>query len=283
MSRPCPIQVVADDYALSPGVSAAILSLAREGRLTGTGAMTPSPFWREHGRALADLPPPFQAGLHVTLTGALAPLGAMPRLAPDGRFPALGWWLRHSLSGGLNAACRTEIAAEIDRQLDAFEAVMGRPPAYIDGHQHVHLLPGIRPAVLGALTRRYPAGTVWLRDCAEPAGAILARGVAPAKAAFIAALAGGLAAAAHARGIPTNAGFTGIYGFDGDFPALMRRFLSRVRPGLLIMVHPAQADHVLAGLDPVVGARQAEMAYLAGPHWPADLAASGAVLGATLA
>ena len=36
------------------------------------------------------------------------------------------------------------------------------------------LLPGIRPAVLGALTRRYPPGTVWLRDCAEPAGAILA-------------------------------------------------------------------------------------------------------------
>lgn len=278
MTAQCPIQVVADDYALSPGVSAAILSLARAGRLTGTGVMTPSPYWREHGRALAGIPPPFQAGLHLTLTGALAPLGAMPRLAPDGRLPALGWWLRHSLSGALDATCRAEIALEVDRQLDAFETVMGRPPAYIDGHQHVHLLPGIRPAVLAAITRRYPAGSVWLRDCAEPLDAILARGVTPAKAGFIAFLAGGLASAAHARAIPTNRGFTGIYGFDGDFPARMRRFLSRLRPGLLIMVHPAQADHVLAGLDPVVGARQAEMAYLAGPHWPGDLAASGAVL-----
>lgn len=274
------VHVIADDYALSPGVSDGILELARAGRLSGTGAMVPSPRWREDATRLRDVPDGFQTGLHLTLTGALPPLGPMPGLCPGGRFPGLGRWLLLAHAGRLSGqAARAELAGEIARQLDAFEGAMGRPPHFVDGHQHLHLLPGIRPLLLDALARRYAPGSVWLRDCAEPAGRIVRRGVATGKALFIAMLARGLARQAAARAIPTNQGFSGIYGFSGTFPPTMERFLQELPEGGVIMVHPARPDAELAALDPVVGARAAEMAYLAGPDWPAALARAGRYLG----
>lgn len=280
MVAPRNILVIADDYALSPGVSDGILALARAGRLSGTGAMVPGRRWREDARRLLDTPDGFQTGVHLTLTGGLSPLGPMPALCPDGRFPTLGRWLALSHAGLLSVgAAQRDLSAEIARQLDAFEQAMGRAPHFIDGHQHLHLLPGIRPLLMDALARRYPPGSVWLRDCAEPAGRIVRRGVTTAKALFIASLSRGLARQAAARAIPTNNGFSGIYGFTGDFPALMDRFLSGLPEGGLVMVHPALPDAELAALDPVVDARNAEMSYLSGQDWPAALSRAGLRLG----
>ncbi|MFY8095636.1 MAG: ChbG/HpnK family deacetylase [Niveispirillum sp.] len=273
------IRVIADDYALSPGVSEGILELAKAGRLSGTGAMVPGPRWREDARRLHDMPARFQTGVHLTLTGALSPLGPMPTLCPDGRFPTLGRWLLLSFTGLLSAsAAREELATEIARQLDAFEAAMGRAPHFVDGHQHLHLLPGIRPLLLDALARRYAPGRVWLRDCAEPASRVIRRGAATGKALFIGQLSSGLARQAAARSIPTNRGFSGVYGFSGDYPRLMERFLDGSPAGGVIMVHPARPDLDLATLDPVVDARMAEMAYLSGPDWPAALSRKGFVI-----
>lgn len=278
--QPRAIRVIADDYALSPGVSEGILALARAGRLSGTGAMVPGPRWREDARRLLDTPAGFQTGVHLTLTGGLSPLGPMPALCPDGRFPTLGRWLAMAHAGLLSSGpAQRDLSAEIARQLDAFEGAMGRAPHFVDGHQHLHLLPGIRPLLLDAIARRYPPGSVWMRDCAEPAGRIVRRGVTGAKALFIALLSRGLARQAASRAIPTNAGFSGIYGFDGDFSALMKRFLFELPAGALVMVHPALPDQELAALDPVVAARQAEMAYLSGPGWPAALSQAGLRLG----
>ena len=270
------IRVIADDYALSPGVSEGILTLARGGRLSGTGAMVPSGRWGEDARRLLDTPAGFQTGVHLTLTGRLTPLGPMPRLCPDERFPSLGRWLLLSHAGFLSgSAAQAELRAEIARQLDRFEQKMGRAPHFVDGHQHLHLLPGIRPLLLDAITNRYPPGSVWLRDCAEPAARIARRGVATGKACFIALLARGLARQAAACLIPTNRGFSGIYDFSGNFAALMERFLAGMADGALIMVHPANPDGELAALDRVVAARGIEMAYLCGPDWPQALSRWG--------
>lgn len=274
-----PIRVIADDYALSPGVSDAILDLARAGRLSGTGAMVPSRRWGEDARRLLDTPDRFQTGVHLTLTGALSPLGPMPVLCPDGRFPTLGRWLLLSHTGQLsNPAARVDLSAEIARQLDAFESAMGRAPHFVDGHQHLHVLPGIRPLLLDALARRYAPGSVWLRDCAEPAGRVIRRGITTGKALFISLLSRGLGRQAAARSIPTNRGFGGIYGFTGDYPRMMERFLDDAAADGVIMVHPARPDAELASLDPVVDARMAEMAYLSGPDWPTTLSKTGFVI-----
>jgi hypothetical protein len=64
---------------------------------------------------------------------------------------------------------RRSIRAEIRLQLNAFEAALGRAPDYIDGHQHVHQLPGVRAELLDELAARYRTDQQpWLR-CTVPA------------------------------------------------------------------------------------------------------------------
>jgi predicted glycoside hydrolase/deacetylase ChbG (UPF0249 family) len=259
----------ADDFALTEGVSRSILALLAAGRLSAAGAMTNRPHWRrlasefgEHG-AKADL------GLHLNLTCA-APLSPMPRLAPGGVLPKLGEIARAAL---LSGEARGEIAAELDRQLDAFEDGLGRAPDFVDGHQHVHVLPGVRSAVLEALQRRYPPGSVYLRDPSDSVGAIRARGVAAGKALVIAGLARGLRRTALVRGIPVNRGFSGVAPFDParDFAADLARFLIRPGPAHLVMCHPGFLDDELATLDPVVATRPVEHAALMAFAPPAGL------------
>lgn len=251
----------ADDFALTDGISRSILALIEAGKLSAAGAMTNRPHWRNFATAFGALGARADLGLHLNLTCA-APLGAMPRLSPGGEFPALRDLAR---AAATSLAARREIAVEIARQLDAFEDRLGRPPDFIDGHQHVHVLPGVRRSLLDAVTRRYAAGRVYLRDPADSVAAIRARGVAVGKALTIAALALGFRRAALRRGIPVNRGFSGVAPFDPgrDFAEDLQRFLLKPGPAHLVMCHPGFIDEELARLDPVIATRPIEHAALA--------------------
>lgn len=259
----------ADDFALTEGVSRSILALLDAGRLSATGAMTNRPHWRRLAADLGAHSGRADLGVHLNLTCA-APLAAMPQLAPGGDLPTLGALARAAAS---SPAARSEIALEIDRQLDAFEQALGRPPDFVDGHQHVHVLPGIRGAVLSALTRRYRSGSVYLRDPTDAAAAIRARGVATGKALAISGLGFGLRRAASRRAIPVNHGFSGVSPFDParDFAADLVRFLVRPGPRHLVMCHPGFVDDELGRLDPVIATRPLEHAVLMAFAPPAGL------------
>jgi predicted glycoside hydrolase/deacetylase ChbG (UPF0249 family) len=165
----------------------------------------------------------------------------------------------------LSQEVRREIAAELARQLDAFEDALGRAPDFVDGHQHVHALPGVRRAVLDLLAQRYPAGTVYVRDPADRLAAILSRGVAVAKALTIAGLAAGFRSAALRRQLRLNRGFSGVAPFDPqrDFASDLTRFILRPGTAHLVMCHPGFVDGELESLDPVVASRPIEHAAIA--------------------
>ncbi len=269
MMRPQPIRFVlcADDFALTRKVSRGILALIEAGRISATGAMTNRPAWREMAPALMALEGGADFGVHLSLTCG-APLGAMPLLAPTGALPGLSDVAHGAVR---SAAVRAEIAAEVERQLDAFEQVAGRAPDFVDGHQHVHALAGVRAAVLPVLARRYGGRGIYVRDPADRARAIMARGGAAAKALAVKALATGFGRAARAAGLPTNAGFAGFSTFDpsASDAAMFARFLIAPGERHLVMCHPGEAgDSELAGLDPVVEARPAELAALMAMLWP---------------
>ena len=137
----------ADDFALSEGVSAAILALLREGRVTATSAMTNRENWARAAPRLREFAGRADLGVHLNLTCGHS-LALMSRFAPTGELPPFGRVLRGALSGRLPLA---EIADEFRRQIDAFAAAMGREPDFLDGHQHVHAFPGVRDALFGAL------------------------------------------------------------------------------------------------------------------------------------
>ena len=211
-------------------------------------------------------------GLHFTLTDQ-PPLGPMPTLAPDGRLPPLGRLMGWAYRGKLNApAARAEIRDELSRQIAAFTDAWGAPPDYIDGHQHIHQLPGIRDAVVEALAGLPGA---YVRLCGEPVRAVLRRGVAVPKTLLIGGLGGGLKRMARARGIPANDRFAGVYDFAGSrpFAELMPRFLDGIGGRALVMVHPGLPDEELRRVDTLVEPRRAEYDYLRGPEFAALLEA----------
>lgn len=276
MNAPVPFVLGADDYGMSPGVSAGIRELLALGRLSATSCLVVSPHFSRDAPALKDLAHDADIGLHLALT-QFSPLGPMPRLAPGGRLPDAGRLILLALCGSLNAG---EIGREIDCQIDAFERALGRAPDYVDGHHHVQQLPVVREALLARYAARLPRGTA-LRVCTEPFGAILGRGIAPPRAAVVSLLGRGLRRLAAAQGIPANRRFSGVRGFTETAPYrdLFRRFIAGSPRGLAVMCHPGHPDAALAALDHVTGPRQGEYDYLAGEEFPRDLAAAGLRLG----
>lgn len=249
----------ADDYALTRGISDGILALAEAGRLSATSAMVNTPHWPAVAAAAVSLRDRFALGLHLTLTFG-APLGPMSRLAPAGELPPPDKIVARAVARLID---RDEIADEIERQLDRFEAVAGVPPDFVDGHHHVHALPGIRDALADVLSRRFPSGGPLVRDPADRAAAIVRRRVASGKALTAAMLSLGFRQTMAAAGFATNRGFSG-YSTFGTVPYAAEFAAFLIEPGSrpLIMCHPGLADGELGAADEIAARRPEEHAYL---------------------
>lgn len=258
----------ADDYGLAPGIGRAMRELLAAGRLSAVSCMTVSPCWPDEARRLRPFADRADVGLHITLTEE-APLGPTPRLAPQGRLPSVAKLILLALGGALP---RAEIRDELERQLDRFEAEFGAPPSHVDGHHHVHQLPGVRELVVDLVRRRLPPGT-WLRYCDEPLGAVRRVGVAAPRAALISALGWGM----RRSGLPGNRQFRGVRTFQERLPyaALFRRFLVGLGPGALVMCHPGLADADLRASDPIADRREEEFRFLASEAAGEAIAAAG--------
>ena len=164
------------------------------------------------------------------------------------------------------------VAAELRAQLDAFTAAHGRAPDFIDGHQHVHALPGVRRLVIDAASALTPVAALRNTGCVPGPGFAVKR--------WLIAGTGGAAAlrAMRRRGVAHNAALVGVYDFaEPDYRMLMRRWLRAVSAeGALLFCHPGAAD---APGDPIAAARVREAAYLVSDDFAVDLREAGVALG----
>jgi predicted glycoside hydrolase/deacetylase ChbG (UPF0249 family) len=264
------IILCADDYALTQGVSQAIGELAAAQRLSAASVLVTSAHWSASAPRLCVHRGHLSVGLHLNLTLG-APLGPMPRLAPAGGFPGLRGLLTRALLGLLDI---DEITAEIGRQLDRFELAMRVPPDHIDGHQHVHVLSGIRQALLETVRRRYPSRPPLIRDPSDRLQAITARRLAVPKAVVVGALALGFARAARDLGLAVNDSFAGFSNFDVNEPYAneLRSALSQPGRRHIVMCHPGHPDAELATADPIAHRRHVEYeALMRDPGLPARI------------
>jgi chitin disaccharide deacetylase len=251
------VVLCADDFAMTEGVSRAILALAEAGRISATSAMTTFAHWPGHARWLQPVRGDVSVGLHFNLTLG-APLGPMPELAATGAFPTVGTLTLRALSARLPAR---EIADELTRQLDRFETQFGYAPDHIDGHQHVHALPGVRTALFEVLRARYAATATrpLLRDPSDRAVALLGRRNGLGKALILSGLSLGFARLAQSSGFACNAGFSGVTAFDdARVDADFASGFSHLGARHLMMCHPGFIDDDLRRLDPVLERRQRE-------------------------
>jgi predicted glycoside hydrolase/deacetylase ChbG (UPF0249 family) len=249
--------VCADDFGLDPAVNAGAMLLAEMQRVSAIACMVGAPFWRGDAPLLRGLDSRrVEAGLHLDLTQH--PLD--PRMRRG-----LAEWVLRSHAGALD---RRGLRREIDAQLDAFAAEMQRPPAFVDGHEYVHQLPGVRDVLVEALAAR--GLRPWLRSTRRPAG------LRSRKARLVEALgATGLALRAQAHALLQNRRLLGIYGFESDqhaYPRALRQWLALAASGDLLVCHPS------AGLNapvPHAAARRCEFEALAHPVFGAMLAEAG--------
>ena len=261
-----PLLVCADDFGLAPGIAAAVAALVRAGRLGAFSCISNAPLWHEAAIAVPGLRPRACAGLHLNLTEGRPLSTALAAHWPT--LPPLPRLLLVALAGRLPHAA---VHGELDAQWQAFVEATGAEPDHLDGHQHVHHLPGVRDWVLA----RAQAHGLPVRSTAHLAGP------GPRLKRWAIEYSGGraLGRALQQQGLPHHPVLLGAYDFiETDYRRLMRAWLAQVpAQGALLFCHPALA---LAGAmsDPIAPARQREQAYLAGEGFPRDLAEAGVVL-----
>lgn len=250
----------ADDFGLTRGISEGILDLIGMRRLSAASVMTTHQWWSRLGPALLENQNQVAIGLHLNLTQGSSSK-PFKSLAPDDFFPSLSSLMTRSFTGQLR---REDVRQEIESQFDAFENIAKRPPDFIDGHQHVHVLPGIRHVLLATIKHRYPQAKIWIRNPSDCINAIVKRETCVPKALFVKALSSGFKRAVQKAGFATNQGFSGFNSFDQDrrFEEDFQKSTLKLGRKHVIMCHPGYVDEELQKMDEVTHCRSQELMYL---------------------
>jgi predicted glycoside hydrolase/deacetylase ChbG (UPF0249 family) len=261
------LSLCADDFGIDAGVSSGIARLAHAQRLTAVSCITNSKRWAEDVGLLNGLPDTVDVGLHLNLTEGKPASARLGRIWP--RLPSLPRLIALAHLGRLpRAALRSELHA----QLSAFIAARNERPKFIDGHQHVHHLPGVRDIVLDMVEHIQPLPAV------RSTGRVLGPGFGLKR--WLIERTGGanLMASLRAHVLPHNPALLGVYDFAStDYRRLMQRWLDEIpAEGALLFCHPGDPK---GDDDPIAAARLREINYLGGELFLQDLAAANVVLG----
>jgi predicted glycoside hydrolase/deacetylase ChbG (UPF0249 family) len=261
--------VCADDFGLAPSISKGIAHLARRRRLTAISCITNGPDWVADAALLEELPDTVDVGLHLNFTQG-APLSARLRR----RWPRLPGLPRLMALAHLGLLPVSEIRVEVHAQLAAFNRGRGQPPAFVDGHQHIHHLPGLRGMILDMIEHVQPLPAV------RSTGQVLGPGYGVKRWLIEATGGRALARELKHRVLAHNGVLLGAYDFaQSDYRSLMLRWLQRLpAQGGLLFCHPAHGDAPAAD-DPIAAAREREWSYLDSDAFVEDLAAADVALG----
>ena len=249
------IILCADDYAQSAAISAGILQLVEQRRLSAVSCFSEGEFWSHGDNPLLEYRERIDIGLHFNLTQPFA--NAAVAAQPLNRVMGL------ALGGRID---RAQVIEALHAQLDRFEKAASQMPDFVDGHQHVHVLPVIRNIVIGELAQRYGQKKPYLR-AVNPQ--LSTRGLI--KVVVLKLLGSGFQHLARRHGMQTNRGFAGIYSLQpqADFAALMDRWLISANNGDLFMCHPGV--RASDNFDPIAATRPGELAFLQSDEFEALL------------
>lgn len=249
--------VCADDFGFTDAGCNSAIELAAAGAISAVSCVVDGRSLTRYADALRHASSSVSLGLHLNLTEPESdPLRANLR----------SWLFRAYVSRSIDEPA---LHAEIRRQLLRFEDLFTRAPAFVDGHEHVHQLPGIARILVEDLEDRY--GTLVAVRTTVP------RRKQGIKAHVIAHLGGTrLRDLLQSRRLPSNSDFAGAYDFSTRvaYGRRMDAWVSSIADGGLIMCHPEHPGPT----DTPLTARGAEHAFLASCEWPALLRQHGARL-----
>lgn len=262
------LTVCIDDFGLTPGINQAVIDLATNGKINATSILVDGKYLDE-----ADIEQLYllkhqgklQLGLHLNFTELLSEAQDPDLVKPIGK---------QILSNLTNLSKFNDaIYNEICRQFFTFEQLFDRYPDYIDGHQHVHLL----PAIFNNLVRFYQEyrldqEKIWIRSLnrVHLLNNLKLPGIS-AKKNWILRF---VTKKAKTKIFYLRRELLGVYNFDQDeqgYAQLLHKWLLNARNyiqstgrGAVIMVHPAdpQLDTPADYDDPIATARRVEYRVL---------------------
>jgi len=236
----------ADDYGLSHDIDRASLDLCRLGRLTAVSCMVALERCNaELLRELLAVEKKVDIGLHLCLTDENLPLSLShgPRGATQAPpLPSFGVLLRRALQGKVRAS---EVKIEVSRQYDLFVEKCGQSPSFMDGHLHVHQLPGVREGMLEFVLGLPVASRPYIRNTRMPVRELRGGGLPWLKTSVIGAFGDRMFKQLHQAGLATNEGFAGIYDFGQwrKFSDYLPRFTGSLQqPNGMLVVHPGNNE-----------------------------------------
>jgi predicted glycoside hydrolase/deacetylase ChbG (UPF0249 family) len=176
--------VNADDLGLHPAIDEGIFRAHKDGIVTSTtvlvtsrNAQAAAPRAKEEGLAI---------GVHLCLSTSFppaAPADEVPTVAPGGRFRSR--WTDFVADAALGRVRWPEVDRELRAQV-ARARELGIEPDHLDGHQHLHVLPGAS-AIVAQIARDEGLPLRWPAE--RPRAAWLRRPGSAAKAALLSSLA----------------------------------------------------------------------------------------------
>lgn len=212
--------ICADDFGLASDINEAILDLARRKRISSVSCMVALPQCsRESLKPLIELGASLDLGLHFVM---------------NERSPV-----------DLNGFGSKKAKKKIAEQYALFVEKTGREPDFIDGHFHVHQLPGIGKGVLDFIGGLPEIKRPYVRNTYVPIKKILRQNISIAKNVAISFLGGFFLNKIKAKCFKTNHGFSGIYDYAHyeNYPRYLKVFLECMesKNGIL-MVHPGYQE-----------------------------------------
>lgn len=242
----------ADDFALHPEISTAIVELISKKHIHATSCMTQSPDWAAAAQQLKPYLKQADIGLHLNFTHRF---DSATFAFPLKQLMLKAWTQRLDFQKVYNS---------IRQQWQAFSDALGQAPDFVDGHQHVHQFPVIRSALIRVLKEQNFQG--WVRNLNDT------QMVAPyqIKTQLLMQLgAKSLKTLCIKNRFKQNQYFAGIYDFKQiDYAHLNQQWLEQAQDHLLIMCHPAQ--QLTQDNDPIQTARLQEYQYLRSPQFQHD-------------
>lgn len=248
----------ADDFGQSADISKGILKLIRARRLSATSCMVTEAAFLSMAQRLKPFEDQVDIGLHFNLTHGYA-LGPVKGLMKGQRLPSINQLL---LKTAFRRIDKKQVAHELNRQLDRFEAAFGSLPDFIDGHQHVHHLPVIREGVKQVWRTRLFKHKPYFRSLAQVSGCRQG-GFKTKVIQYYGAQ--GFKKWLNKNHIFHNNDFSGIYEFNQvqDLSSLSRcfdDFFQSISDGGLVMCHPGSEGADIT--DPIYKTRGLEQQFL---------------------
>jgi predicted glycoside hydrolase/deacetylase ChbG (UPF0249 family) len=254
----------ADDLGIAEGVDRGILEAHEAGAVTSASVMVNLPAFG-HAVRLARRAPALGTGLHFNILAGRPLTPALSLVRPrNGEFLPLATLAGRALAGLIR---REDVYVECAAQLARLQG-SGLAVTHLDSHRHVHVLPGIWPAVRRAARE---AGITHVRIPVRPSGSVPRRIAGRLKEA---ALGASFAFASRAAPPDKSIRVEGISLRGGDnFEGEIRRVIDTMPAGTTeLIVHPGYDDAELGAIDGYRGEREVELRALCSPTVLAALA-----------